>query len=515
MLRVDTTEASQGRLPIEQPPLPSEMYVQMAFPGILTRLDLIALYVVIIFFITNVSSAVAGGPAGLTLWVLGGLAFFIPCAIATAQLAVISPHEGSLYSWTHKLFGGYMSFFVGFCAWFPGPLLILATADLFVTYLQGLNAAWLVAPWQQGVVILAVVALSYFVSIQRHRLVQNLINYAFFLCLLIVALVVVATLVWVLGGHASATDFTHISDWNPFTGTNIPLYGVITLGYLGVNLPLNLGDELASSNAPGKRRAISSHLLWGTIIVLVAYLLATLGVLIIEGGPKAEFNFFSVASSVGVVLGPIAQDVAAICVMAILFIATVAYSSVYARFLLVGGIDQRLPVRLGKLNRYRIPANSLLIQGAITVILVVLFFIIAPYTGLLGIGPTSLAQDVYWVGVGTATLMWAFGTAFLFVNVFWLVLKRSDLLQTHRLFPSWVLILASTVGLIDGLLAIVGTALNSYYPAIPNNIWTILVVFLTAIFLAIGVLASIFAHSEASWETMRATLNAVPRQEQK
>src|SRR5436305_6337196 len=130
--------------------LASESYVEQTLPGILSTRDQTFLFVIIVFFITNVGNAVAGGPAGLSLWVIGGILFFIPCSIASAQLGVLFPYEGSLYSWTHRTFGGFMSFFVAFATWVPGPLLILATAELVVNILQGLNAKWLTAPWSQG-----------------------------------------------------------------------------------------------------------------------------------------------------------------------------------------------------------------------------------------------------------------------------------------------------------------------------------------------------------------------------
>jgi glutamate:GABA antiporter len=98
-------------------PLSSEEYVVKAMPPILGSLDMTVIYVMIIFFITNATTAIAGGAATFTYWILGAITFFIPCAIATAQLGVMFPHEGSLYNWTHKALGGYWSFFVAFCAW--------------------------------------------------------------------------------------------------------------------------------------------------------------------------------------------------------------------------------------------------------------------------------------------------------------------------------------------------------------------------------------------------------------
>src|SRR5947209_16525244 len=156
--------------------LPSEQYVARAMPHILSNTDIIATLVIILFFITNDAKAVAGGPAGLTYWFIGGIAFLLPCALVTAQLAALYPGEGSVYTWTYRAFGRYMSFFVGFCAWIPGPLLIVAAADLVVSYVQNLNSNWLTSCWQQGLAMIVVIAFTGILATQGQRLVQNLVN---------------------------------------------------------------------------------------------------------------------------------------------------------------------------------------------------------------------------------------------------------------------------------------------------------------------------------------------------
>src|SRR6266516_2102386 len=105
------------------------------------------------------------------------------------------PHEGSLSSWAHKAFGGFMSFFFGFRAWVPCSLLILATADLAVSYLQGLNRKWLTEPWSQGVVLLGIVLLSFVISLQRHRTVQTIDNMEFWLIMVAALLLVFSCVV--------------------------------------------------------------------------------------------------------------------------------------------------------------------------------------------------------------------------------------------------------------------------------------------------------------------------------
>lgn len=487
--------------------LESESYSERALPGMLTTRDLTFLFVIILFFITNDSNAVAGGPAGMALWMMGGIFFFIPCGIATAQLGVLFPYEGSLYSWTHHTFGGFMSFFVGFASWVPGPLLILATAELVVNIVQGLNANWLVQPWQQGAALLVIMLFSCFITLQRQRMVQNMVNVSFVLISLATALVFVAGLLWLINRHPSSTDFSQASAWNPFTGANFPLFGVIVLGFLGVNLPLNMGGELVAPHGVGRRRTITRHILWGSLIVLAFYLLSTLGVLVVQG-QNASFVLFAPVTTVDMALGKFAGSLTAVCIMAILVIATVVYNNVFARFLLVASIDQRIPVRWGKLNRNRAPSSAIILQTGIACLLAVLFFMVIPYVGILSGPPAHLAASFYFVLVGTATVLWAFATNFLFLNLLVLMVRQGKAVRQHQIAPSWVLALSSIFGLIVGLVAIVDTVLNSYDPPdIANSTWWYLVLGLTLVVLVLGAIGGMAASSEASWQGLEADTN--------
>jgi hypothetical protein len=60
-------------------PLSSEEYVVKAMPPILGSLDMTVIYVMIIFFITNATTAIAGGAATFTYWILGAITFYTLC----------------------------------------------------------------------------------------------------------------------------------------------------------------------------------------------------------------------------------------------------------------------------------------------------------------------------------------------------------------------------------------------------------------------------------------------------
>src|SRR6202011_2634681 len=137
--------------------LRSERIAAGILPKVLNSFDMVAIFVAIVLFISN-SAILAGGagPSAYVYWILGFITFLIPGAIVTGQLGRMFPGEGSIYVWTNKAFGPFLGFFAGFCAWWPGVLVMIATGDVVVSFIQQLggqfNANFLVEPWQQGAV---------------------------------------------------------------------------------------------------------------------------------------------------------------------------------------------------------------------------------------------------------------------------------------------------------------------------------------------------------------------------
>ena len=480
--------------------LTSEGYIPRRMPALLGSLDMTAAYLVAIFFIVNAATAASGGPSAFTFLLLGGVTFFIPSVIATAQLGYMFPHEGSLYNWTHKAFGGYWSFFIGFCAWFPGVLVIVAGADIVVSFLQGVNSNWLIEPWQQGAVIAAIIALSGIIAVQRLRTVQIIVNVIVGLIFVAVLILGLATIVWLLQGHHAATDFSHLSDWtinwNSQSG-NLNLFGLITLAYLGTEVPLNMGGEIKH------RRVITKHLLWGTLLVFVGYFIATLALLVIMGGAKAgSIGGFSLVMAVDQTLGKAAGDIVTICILSFFVMVPVVYNYTFARLLLVAGVDKRLPKSVGKLNKNRAPVNAILFQTIVAIAFTLLVFTIAPYVINLG-SPASLSTEVYNVSQASATLVWAISTAFLFINIIVFYFRDPGSFRKQRIIPMPLLVISVIVGPIACLLAIIDTLFFSWIGSLIGNAqWWYIIGGVTIVCIAIAAIGSMFASSEATWETM-------------
>ncbi len=487
-------------------PLSSESYVVKAMPGILGTLDMTAIYLMVIFFITNTPTFVGAGPAGFTYLALGACTFFLPCVIATTQLGVMLPHEGSLYNWTHKAFGGYWGFFIAFCAWFPGILVMIACGDTVVGLISGINSSWLQEPWQQGLAISAIIAISGFLATRRFRSVQYVINVAVGLILLVVFLVFVAMVVYLLkGGHAQ-TAFNVPGNWAIyFSGSNqnINLFGIITLAYLGVEIPMVLGGEIIGSGAPNHRtrKVITRHLLWGTLLVFVCYGIGTLALLVVEGSINGSTPM-AVITVIGQELGNALALVAVVIIMAFFIVDTVVYNMIYARLLLVGAIDNHLPKGAGKLNRNRAPSNAVIFQTIVAIAITLIIFLIIPTFAGLHESAVLLSFQVYEIMQAAATLVWAISTLFLFVNLQRFMMRDREAFRKQQIFPTWVLGLANLLGTLGSIAAIVGTLLFSWLASshVDNNEWLLIVGGGTVFLLVIAACGSMVASGEATWE---------------
>src|SRR5690349_3311191 len=214
--------------------LRSERIAGGILPKVLNTFDMVAIFVAIVLFITNASVIPGAGPSAYFYWFLGFITFLIPGAIVTGQLGLMFPGEGSIYVWTNKAFGAFLGFFAGFCAWWPGILVMIATGDAVVALIQQMNANFLTEPWQQGLVIILVIAFSFALSILRFRVTQNFVNVVFVAYGAAILLVGIAGLISVLSGNAAHVDYS-AKNWLP--AGNFTFYGTVILALLGIEVP--------------------------------------------------------------------------------------------------------------------------------------------------------------------------------------------------------------------------------------------------------------------------------------
>ncbi len=490
-----TTTPSPSQQHSAQEALPSQDYVRRTMPQTLGTFDMTMIFMMIMLFINNPVSTVSAGPAAFTYWLLGAAVFFLPCVIGVAQLGTILPDEGSTYLWTHRALGNFWGFFASVTFWVPGLLGMVGALGIGITFVQGLNPGWLIQPWQQGLVMILLLIISALLSLQRMSMLRYIINVMTLLTYAVVALLGLASALWLLGGHQAAIGFGNLQAWglNP---SNFVLYGSVVLAYLGADVSMIMGSE-----AIGERVAVR-HVSWGALFVIISYLVITFALLVVGGPSVANLGPFAVIAVIDRACGKLVGNLAAVCVIAFFPVFAALLNSAFARLLMVASIDRRLPLGLSKLNANRQPVNAIVWKTIAASLGVAVIFLL-PY--VLPIGqPADLAREVFTVCLSVLTLVWAISTTFIFIDLAVLYLRDPEGFRRWQVVPTPILWFCISVAPLACLTAIVVTLVYSPIPQqISNEQWWFIVGGLTVISLVTAGIGSLFATSEAEWQDQR------------
>jgi glutamate:GABA antiporter len=437
---------------VAPPARSGELLSERIAPGILPKVlgpfDMVAIFVAIVLFAVQGSVVQQAGPAAFVYWILGFITFLIPGAIVTGQLGLMFPGEGSIYVWTNKALGAFWGFFAGFCAWWPGVLVMVATGSLVVTLLQFLLTlppfnleGPLSALWQQGLIILAVIWFSSALSILRFRVTQNLVNGVFVVYGAAILAVGLAGLAWLLGGHPAANDFSPSTF--ALSTSNATFYGLVILALLGIEVPLNMGVEIR------ERKAITSYLIWGSVVVMAAYLLLTFGAMVVIPMKEAHPTY-AILQAVQNSLGAGVAVVVTLIMIAFFIFNTTVYNYSFARLLFVSGLDRRLPAIMGRVNRNKVPHIAVLTQAILTTIVTALAFFVFS-------SDPNLSTGIYLVLQAAVTVIWCLSMVFLFVDVLIIRSKYPQEFEREKLVPVGVFWAASIAGAIASAVGVLVT----------------------------------------------------------
>jgi glutamate:GABA antiporter len=469
-------EATRRATPEQERAMASEQIAPVLVARTLGSFDLVVIFVAIVLFINNSAGVQSAGPAMFPYWIVAFLTFLITGAFVTAQLGRMFPEEGSIYVWTHKALGPFWGFLAGFLAWWPGPIVMVTAGILVATFLQQIAAlaggTILTKNWEVGLVVLAVMWFSAALSLLRMRLTQNYVNIQFFFYAAAIFLIGLAGVVWLAKGNPTANSFA-AANWKPFLGdklifgipANLTFFSFAILALLGIETPLNMGVETT-----GGERTIRKYLIWGSIIVMVAYLWTTWGNMVAV--PLKDVNGTTGgAQAVGAAMGK-GLGIFVAAVLAWVFLtACVVYNYAFARLLFVSGLEQRLPHQIGQVNRNKVPANAVILQTVLATIIAILIFFV------IGRGGGDANKPFYALYAGL-TIVWCISTAILFLDIFFAKRANPRKFEEARRAPLWVLYLSGAVGSIVNVVAVLLIFTGSWYPkGYPTlkewNIWMI------------------------------------------
>ena len=463
--------------PADERTMISERIAPGMLPRVLNSMDMTIIFVAIVLFIVNASAIQRAGPSAFTFWILGFLAFLIPGALVTAQLGLMFPQEGSLYVWTQKALGPFWGFFAGFCAWWPGVLVMAATGDAVVSIWQFIDTGGLPENWEQGLVILAVLWFSAGVSMLRLRMTQNYANVAVVFYGAAIFVIGLAGILWLIGdGHSATGGFGTAHNWFPHSGT-WTLFGLVILALLGIEVPLNMGVEIVHM------RAIKKYLFWGSIVVMLAYLWATFGTMVNLPASKSTGSIGDIFATVQHGFGGSHTFAVIIALVALWFFVsnTVVYNYSFSRLLFVSGLERRMPTALARVNpKTKVPVNAIVVQTVLASALTVAAF--GPWFG------SNNSNKIFWLFQAAVTVIWCISMVLLFADMFLVKRAFPEKFEEVRVAPTWLLFTSGIVGMAASILGAIVTFKDPWVTLWTRHDWRLWLAILVALSAAAAIL---------------------------
>jgi glutamate:GABA antiporter len=438
----------------------------------LSSFDLVVIFVALVLFIPNASTVQFAGSAAFVFWGLGFLTFLIPGAFVTAQLGRMFPEEGSLYVWTQKALGPFWGFFAGFVAWWPGVLVMILAGALVVSLSQAIDPDLFTRPWQQGLIVLAVLWFSCLLGTLRFRLTQNYVNVQFLLYSFCLIMIGISGFVWLANGHHAANSFafhaSSLSGWGQWT-----FFSTVVLALLGIEVPLNMGAEIKSE------RSIKRYLFWGCLVVIVAYLWATWSNMVVV--PVADNNAtYGIVQTVQIALSHTLGSWVAFILVLIFISDTVVYNYSFARLMFVSGLERRLPHQFGRVNQNKVPANAVLAQTVIaSVATAIIYFPIQSAS-------SNYSTKVYLVLLAAVTVVWCTSMVLLFGDVFFVRRSFPERFKEFQRTPWAVLAVCGVVGIAADVAAVFLLFWAPWAPIFTKAGWGLAVGAIAVLSIAVG-----------------------------
>src|SRR5438477_441172 len=251
-----------------------------------------------------------------------------------------------------------------------------------------------------------------------------------------------AGLAWLLGGHPAANDLSTKAIFGLNSG-NATFYGLVILALLGIEVPLNMGVEIK------ERKAITSYLVWGSVVVMAAYLILTWGAMVVV--PQKDANStYAILQAVQTALGAGPAVLVTLVLIAFFIFNTTVYNYSFARLLFVSGLDRRLPAIMGRVNRNKVPHIAVLTQAVITSVITALAFFIFG-------GNANLSTGIYIALQAAVTVIWCLSMVFLFVDVLIIRSKYPEEFKREQLVPVGVFWAASLLGAVASAVGVLVT----------------------------------------------------------
>ena len=331
----------------------------------------------------------------LSLWLIGGI-IALCGALSYGELGAAMPGAGGEYLFLSRLYHpvfGFLSGWVSFIVGFSAP--IAASALGFSEYFTRAVPLTFLGPEGSktflAVAVILVFTLIHYTGIKSGALIQNILT------ILKVALILFLLLAGFLSGNGNAANFS--------TGGGVGpgLAGLKTVGlslmwimfaYSGWNASTYMGAEIRDP-----LKTLPRSLFIGTIIVMVLYLSVN-ALYVYSTSPDEMKGVISIGGlAMGKLFGPSADTLFSLLIAFALFSSLSAFIIIGPRVYYQMASDGLFFKSVAKIHpKFEVPSNSILLQGAIAIILALsgTFEQILTYMGFaLGIFPILTISGVF------------------------------------------------------------------------------------------------------------------------
>jgi len=440
----------------------------------LGRWDLVLLKIVAIVNLNNVPATAVYGWFSLVLWLLAGLAFFVPSALAVLVLGRRYPGEGGLYMWIRRHFGDGHGFLAGWCYWaanlFYVPVLLVYMAGVFAFAGGETNATALagsrpfVAAIAFGWLVFMTVA-----NIRGAAVGKWIHNVGGASNLVSVVLVLAAA-----GAALAAGVDAEVPAMSGVTWEAATSFAVMCNALVGLELASTMGDEIRNP-----ARDLAPAIVIAAVVSLASYVATTGAVLLLV--PMHDVGVLQgIMQAIGIGAGAAGAAWLVTPLALLMGVAVGGAASAWfagsTRIPFVAGLTSALPEALGRVHPvYKSPHVALMVAAACC----------AAFTGLSFVG--SSVNEAYQVLLKSAVVIQMIPFTYLF-----LTLAQTAGIAAWARGAGWIGFVTTCFGLVVAFLP----------TADVDNVW------LFELKLAAGVLAPV---GLGWWLHARSARQGVPR----
>jgi amino acid transporter len=395
---------------------------QSTFIKALGLWDVVAMNIVAVVGLRWIARSARLGAPSVSLWMLAGLIFFIPLALALIELSSRHPEQGGIYAWVRRAFGPFHGFVVGWCMWvnnlFYFPSLLLFAAANFALIAPEPSASTLIDSRLYSIVF--VLGFLWFctglniLGLQAGKWLQHVGSVATWIPAAL--LIVCGAIAFVTFGSATSFAPPELVPRDDFL-TTMSLWSSMCFAFSGFEIASMVGQEIRDP-----RRTIPRAIFVSGLAVTAIYILSSSSVLVaVPASELAERS--GIADAIDLTTGRLGLAGLGAFTGLLLAIGAVGGTNSWvagaARVPFAAGVDSVLPRPFAALHeRYRTPHVALIVQaGAASLLFLVSVFL------SIGGGQTTV-QESYDILVNLTILIYFVPYLYLFPA--WIRLRSAE-----------------------------------------------------------------------------------------